>query len=105
MKMIAHYKEILASEEMQKEIVVRELEEVKEKYGDERRTEISYADGEISIEDMIANEEVVITISSLGYIKRTLSSEYKTQGRGGRGARGSKTRDKDFIEHLFLCEV
>ncbi len=103
MKLIERLKAILASEDLQKDIVIQELEEVREKYGDERRTEISYADGEISIEDMIPNEEVVITISTLGYIKRTLSSEYKTQGRGGRGARGSKTRDKDFIEHLFVA--
>ena len=103
MATIERLKEILASEDLQKDIVVEELEEVKEKYGDERRTEISYADGEISVEDMIPNDEVVITISSLGYIKRTLSSEYRTQGRGGRGARGAKTRDTDFIEHLFVA--
>ncbi len=104
MKTIDYLKSILASEELQKDIVVEELEEIKEKYGDERRTEISYADGEISVEDMIPNDEVVITISSLGYIKRTLSSEYRTQGRGGRGARGAKTRDTDFIEHLFVAK-
>ena len=103
MKTITYLKSILDSEELQKDIVIEELEDVKEKYGDERRTEISYADGEISIEDMIPNDKVVITISSLGYIKRTLSSEYKTQGRGGRGARGAKTRDTDFIDHLFVA--
>lgn len=102
-KTIAHLKAILGSEEMQKDIVVEELEEIREKYGDERRTDIVYSDGEISIEDMIPNDEVIITISSLGYIKRTNSSEYKTQGRGGRGARGAKTRDTDFIEHLFVA--
>jgi DNA gyrase subunit A len=102
---IAHLKAILASEELQREIVIEELEEVKEKYGDERRTEISYADGEISIEDLIPNEEVVVTISHLGYIKRTPVSEYKTQSRGGRGSRGSKTRDADFIEHLFIAST
>lgn len=103
MKTIERLKAILASEDLQKGIVLEELEEVKEKYGDERRTDISYADGEISIEDMIPNDEVIITISSLGYVKRTNSSEYKTQGRGGRGARGSKTRNSDHIEHMFVA--
>ena len=102
---IAHLKAILDSEELQREIVIEELEEVKEKYGDERRTDISYSDGEISIEDLIPNEEVVVTISHLGYIKRTPVSEYKTQSRGGRGSRGSKTRDADFIEHLFIAST
>ena len=102
---IAHLRAILASEELQREIVIEELEEVNEKYGDDRRTDISYADGEISIEDLIPNEEVVVTISHLGYIKRTPVSEYKTQSRGGRGSRGSKTRDADFIEHLFIAST
>ncbi|MEN0006882.1 MAG: DNA gyrase subunit A [Bacteroidota bacterium] len=102
-KQIAHLKAILESEELQKDIVKDELTEVREKYGDARRTQISYADGEISIEDLIANEEVVVTISHLGYIKRTQVKEYRTQGRGGRGSRGSKTRDADFIEHLFVA--
>ncbi|MCL4106742.1 UNVERIFIED_CONTAM: hypothetical protein GTU68_048186 [Idotea baltica] len=100
---IEYLKSILASEELQKDIAKEELEHVKEKYGDERRSEISFSEGEISIEDMIPNEEVVITISHLGYIKRTKTSEYKIQGRGGVGARGSKTRDKDFIEHMFVA--
>jgi DNA gyrase subunit A len=104
-KQIAHLKSILESEDLQREIVQEELEEVKEKYGDERRTDISFADGEISIEDMIPNEEVVVTISHLGYIKRTLVSEYRKQSRGGRGSRGSKTRDADFIEHLFIAST
>ncbi len=103
MKTIERLKAILASEDLQKGIILEELEEVKEKYGDERRTDISYADGEISIEDMIPNDEVIITISSLGYVKRTNSSQYKTQGRGGRGARGSKTRNSDHIEHMFVA--
>ncbi|MFK8104798.1 MAG: DNA gyrase subunit A, partial [Saprospiraceae bacterium] len=102
LKKIAHLKAILASDTMQRDIIKEELAEIKEKFGDERRTEISYSDGEISIEDMIADEEVVITISQLGYIKRTKVSEYKTQGRGGRGSRGTKTRDADFVEHLFV---
>ncbi len=100
---IAHLRAILESEELQREIVREELLEVKEKYGDERRTDISFADGEISIEDMIPDEEVAVTISHLGYIKRTPITEYRTQGRGGRGSRGSKTRDEDFIEHLFVA--
>ena len=104
-KRIAHLKAILESEDLQREIVQEELEEVKEKYGDERRTDISFADGEISIEDMIPNEEVVVTISHLGYIKRTPVSEYRKQSRGGRGSRGSKTRDADFIEHLFIAST
>ena len=102
---IAQLKAILESEELQREIVVDELMEVKEKYGDARRTEISYAGGDISIEDMIPDEDVIITISHLGYIKRTLVTEYRTQGRGGRGSRGTKTRDQDFVEHLFAASA
>ena len=105
MKKIAYYEEILASEDLQRSIVRDELLEVKERFGDERRTDISYADGEIAIEDLIANEEVVITISHLGYIKRTLSSEFRAQSRGGRGSRGSKTRDTDFVEHMFVAHT
>ncbi len=105
MKQIAYYESILASEDLQREIVRDELLEVKEAFGDERRTDISFADGEIAMEDLIANEEVVITISHLGYIKRTLSTEYRTQTRGGRGSRGSKTRDADFIEHMFVADT
>ncbi len=100
---IAHYKAILADVGMQTDIIRTELADIKERFGDERRTEINYAAGDISIEDMIPDEEVVITISNLGYVKRTKSSEYRAQGRGGRGSKGSKTRDNDFIEHLFLA--
>ena len=103
MKKIAYYNEILGSVQLQREIVRDELIEVKEKFGDERRTEIIYADGEISIEDMIPNHRSVVTISHLGYVKRTQVSEYRVQGRGGRGSRGSKTRDADYIEHLFIA--
>ncbi|WP_235295667.1 DNA gyrase subunit A [Portibacter marinus] len=103
MKRIEYLKSILASEDLQKDIAKEELSALKERFGDERRSDISFAEGEISIEDMIPDEEVVITISHLGYIKRTKTSEYKTQGRGGVGARGSKTRDKDFIEHMFIA--
>ena len=102
-KKIAHYKAILGSEGMQRDIIKAELAEIMEKFGDERRTDISFADGEISVEDMIADEEVIITISQLGYIKRTKASEYRIQGRGGRGSKGSKTRDTDFIEHIFVA--
>ncbi|RME97018.1 MAG: DNA gyrase subunit A, partial [Bacteroidetes bacterium] len=94
---------ILDSEELQRQIVRDELLEVKEKYGDERRSEISLEDGDISIEDLIKDEDVVITISHLGYIKRTPTSEYRAQGRGGRGSQGSRTRNEDFVEHLFTA--
>lgn len=102
-KLIAELKAILESEELQRSIVKEELQDIKERYGDERRTTITFAAGDISIEDMIEDEEVVVTISHLGYIKRTPAKEYRTQARGGRGARGSKTRDEDFIEHLFIA--
>lgn len=103
-KQITRYLEILGSVDIQKEIVKGELIEVKEEYGDDRRSEIDYTDSEIKIEDLIPNDRVVVTISHLGYIKRTKVSEYKTQYRGGKGSRGSKTRDEDFIEHMFIAE-
>ncbi len=99
---IADLKDILSSEGRQREIIKEELKELRERYGDPRRTQITYADGDINIEDMIPNEEVVVTISSLGYIKRTGTKEYKAQGRGGTGSRGSKTRNEDFVEHLLI---
>ena len=103
-KTIEHLKEILASKDLQKGIVKEELTDVKERFGDERRTEINMSgDGEINIEDLISDDEVIITISHLGYIKRTKVAEYRKQGRGGRGSRGSKTRDEDFIEHMFVA--
>ncbi len=102
-KVIEHLQAILADEGLQRSIIKEELVDVRERFGDERRTDITFADGEISIEDLIPNEEMVITISSLGYIKRTSSSEYRIQSRGGRGARGSQTRDADFIEHMFVA--
>lgn len=105
LKTIASYKEILGSERLQRDIIIDELTDVKERFGDERRTEISYSEGEISIEDMIANDRVVVTISSLGYIKRTQTAEYKTQTRGGKGSRGSKTRDEDYIEQMFIAHT
>ncbi len=105
MAKITDYKDILENEGRRKTILKDELAEVRETFGDDRRTQISHADGEISIEDMIPNDEVVITISNLGYIKRTKALEYKSQGRGGRGSKGSKTRDTDFVEHLFVADT
>ncbi len=101
---INHLRSILASEELQRGIIKNELLEIKDKYGDERRTEINlFGDGEINIEDLIEDESVIITISHLGYIKRTPLSEYRAQGRGGRGSRGTKTRDEDFVAHIFAA--
>ena len=94
---------ILDSEELQRDIIKEELAFIKEKYGDERRSEISLEAGDISIEDLIKDEEVVVTISHLGYIKRTAVSEFRTQSRGGRGSQGSKTRNTDFVEHMFVA--
>ncbi|MFT4969598.1 MAG: DNA gyrase subunit A [Chitinophagales bacterium] len=103
MKTIANLKEILGSEEMRFDIIKAELDEVVEKYGDERRTNIEFAAGDIDITDLIPDEPVVVTISHLGYMKRTAISEYKTQNRGGKGSKGSTTRDADFIEHMFTA--
>ena len=103
MKLIAYLKELLASKEMRMQVIKDELIEVKDKYGDERRSQIEYAGGDVSIEDLIADESVVVTISHAGYIKRTSLSEYKTQNRGGVGQKGSATRDQDFLEHLFVA--
>ncbi len=100
---IADLKDILANEDRRMSIIIEELEYVKEKYGDERRSVIEYSANEMSIEDLIPDEEVVITISHAGYIKRTSLAEYKVQSRGGVGSKGSATRDKDFLEHLFVA--
>jgi DNA gyrase subunit A len=105
MKLIDHLRLVLSDEGMRMQIIKDELIEIRDKYGDGRKTEIVYAAGDFKIEDMIANEEVVITISHMGYIKRTLLSEYRTQARGGKGAKGSTTRDEDFIEHLFIAST
>ncbi|MDG1572638.1 DNA gyrase subunit A [Robiginitalea sp. M366] len=99
---IEDLKDILAREERRMEIIKEELEEVRSKYGDDRRSEINYAGGDLSIEDMIPDEQVVITISHAGYIKRTPLSEYRTQNRGGVGQKASATRNEDFLEHLFV---
>ncbi len=103
MKTIEWLKRVLAEEPLRMEIIKEEMLEVRNKYGDERRTSIEYASGDFNMEDLIADDEVVVTISHLGYIKRTVSNEYKTQNRGGRGSRGSATRDEDFMEHMFLA--
>ncbi len=99
---IEDLKDILAREERRMEIIKQELIEVRDKYGDERRSEINYAGGDLSIEDMIPDEQVVITISHAGYIKRTPLTEYRTQARGGVGQKASATRQEDFLEHLFV---
>ncbi|NKI31965.1 DNA gyrase subunit A [Croceivirga thetidis] len=102
LKTIEDLKDILDKKERRMQIIKDELNEVKEKYGDERRSEINFAGGDLSIEDMIPNEQVVITISHAGYIKRTPLTEYKTQNRGGVGQKASSTRNEDFLEHLFV---
>ncbi|MCX6312123.1 MAG: DNA gyrase subunit A [Bacteroidetes bacterium] len=105
MKLIAFLREILGDEVLRMEIIKDELREIREKFGDARRTEIIYAADDQRMEDLIADEDVVITISHLGYVKRTLLSEYRAQNRGGRGSRGSATRDEDFVEHLFVANT
>tara|TARA_B100001059_G_scaffold65409_1_gene61672 strand:- start:3354 stop:5888 length:2535 start_codon:yes stop_codon:yes gene_type:complete len=102
MKTIQGYKDILASKELRMSIIKNELEEIRTKYGDERRSVIEYAGGDVSITDLIPDEKVVITISHAGYIKRTSLTEYKKQNRGGVGAKASSTRNEDFLEHLFV---
>ena len=101
MKQIAYYEEILVNDELCKKVIKDELEEVKAKYGDPRRSEIVYASEEFNPEDFYADDEMVITISHLGYIKRTPLSEFRAQNRGGVGSKGSETRDEDFIEHIY----
>ena len=102
LKTIEDLEDILARKERRMQVIKDELVEVKEKYGDERRSQIEYAGGDLSIEDMIPDEKVVITISHAGYIKRTSLTEYKTQNRGGVGQKGSNTRNEDFLEYLFV---
>ena len=105
MKLIAHLKELLGNEAMRYDVIKAELVEVKDKFGDERKTEITYLDDEVSIKDLIKEEDVVITISHHGYIKRTSATEYRQQRRGGRGAIGGRTREEDYIEHLFVAST
>ena len=105
MKLIEHLKEILANENIRYDIIKKELLEVKEKFGDERKSEIVYVGDEINMLDLIEDEDVVVTISHLGYIKRTSAAEYRQQRRGGRGAKGSSTRQEDYIEKLFVAST
>lgn len=103
MKLIEHLKALLADVNLRTNLIKEELEEIREKYGDERRSIIEYSGGDVSIEDLIADENVVITISHAGYIKRTNLTEYKTQNRGGVGQKSAGTRDQDFLEHMFVA--
>jgi len=105
MKLIAHLEEILGSLSLRYQIIKDELLDVQKKFGDERKSEIHYMADEMRIEDLIEKEDVVITVSHLGYIKRTSSADYRSQRRGGRGAMGGKTREADFIEHLFVAST
>ena len=104
-KQIAYLKEVLENVGMQMQIIKDELLEIKEKYGDERRSEIVYSSEEFNPEDFYADDDMVITISHMGYIKRTPLAEYRTQNRGGVGAKGSATRDEDFIEHIYVASM
>ncbi len=104
-KQIAYFNDVLANVSMQMQIVKEELQEIKEKYGDDRRSEIIYASEEFNPEDFYADDDMVITISHMGYIKRTPLAEYRTQNRGGVGAKGSATRDEDFIEHIYVATM
>lgn len=103
MKLIAYLRDLLANKELRMTLIKEELVEIRDKYGDERRSIIEYAGGDVSIEDLIADEQVVITISHAGYIKRTPLSEYKTQNRGGVGQKSAGTRDQDFLEHMYVA--
>ncbi len=103
MKLIEHLKALLADVNLRTELIKEELVEIRDKYGDERRSIIEYSGGDVSIEDLIADENVVVTISHAGYIKRTNLSEYKTQNRGGVGQKSAGTRDQDFLEHMFVA--
>lgn len=103
MKLIAELKALLESKDLRMQLIKEELAEIRDRYGDPRRSQIEYSGGDVSIEDLIADESVVITISHAGYVKRTPLSEYKTQNRGGVGQKGVATRDQDFLEHLFVA--
>ena len=105
MKLIGELKELLSNEGMRYDLIKKELLEVKDKFGDARQTEITYLDDEVKIKDLIKEEDVVITISHLGYIKRTSATEYRSQRRGGRGVMGGRTREEDWIEHIFVAST
>ncbi len=104
-KLIARLKEILSNDDVCMDVIKSELEEIKEKYGDERKTDIVYASEELNPEDFYADDEMIITISHMGYIKRTPLSEFRAQGRGGVGAKGSETRDEDFVEYIYPASM
>ena len=103
--LIAHLNEVLANESMRMDIIKNELLEIKDRYGDERRTVIVQSDDDLTVEDMIPNEDMVITISNQGYVKRTALSDYRTQGRGGIGSKAVSTKEDDFTEHLFVAQA
>ena len=103
MNTIKHLKNILSDKDMRMEIIKDELDAMKEKYGDERRTDIDFSGGNMDITDLIPDENVVVTISHMGYVKRTASAEYRAQNRGGKGSKGSATRDEDFVEYMFTA--
>lgn len=105
LRLIEYYRDVLSNESLRMDIIKDEMKEVREKFGDERRTQIVLSAEEFKIEDMIANEEVVITISHSGYIKRTPASGYRRQNRGGTGAKGAGTKEEDFVEHLFIAST
>jgi DNA gyrase subunit A len=105
MEKIAYYKEVLSNLSLRMQIIKEEMLEIKEKYGDKRKTEIVYASEELNPEDFYADEDIVITISGMGYIKRTALTEFRAQNRGGVGAKGSTTREEDFIEHVFVASM
>lgn len=104
-KLIAYLKEILENDDLCMKVIKDELQEIKDKYGDERKTDIVYASEELNPEDFYADDEMIITISHMGYIKRTPLSEFRAQGRGGVGAKGSETRDEDFVEYIYPASM
>src|SRR5690606_37506104 len=104
-ELIDHLNDILATEPKRMDLIKQELLELRDRYGDDRRTTVEHRDDDFTVEDMIPNEEMVITISNQGYIKRTSLSEYKTQGRGGIGSKGVSTKEDDFTEHLFVARA
>src|SRR5204862_1833192 len=104
MKLIDYLKGLLADVNLRIGVIKDELAEIRDKYGDERRSQIEYSGGDVSIEDLIADENVVITISQAGYIKRTSLTEYKTQKRGGVGQKSAGTREQEFLEHMFVAK-
>jgi DNA gyrase subunit A len=105
MDLIEYYRDVLSNEDLRMDIIKDEMSDMREKYGDARRTEVVYAADDLSITDIIPDEDVVITVSHMGYIKRTNLNEYRQQGRGGKGSKGSSTREEDFIEYVFIAST